>query len=56
MDIQPHEIETCKIAGRDGGEYLDSIGKYDLSKLTSEEYQTFIQCVCMSWEANKTPF
>lgn len=56
MDIQPHEIETCKLAGKIGGEYLDSIGKYDLSKLTPEEYQTYIQCVCMAWEENKTPF
>lgn len=49
MDIQPHEKERCVRAGKAGGEYLDSIKKYDLRELSKAEWDQFIECVCMEW-------
>lgn len=32
--------------GKEGGQYLDKIGKTDLATLTKEEYFMFCQAVC----------
>lgn len=48
-DKTPEETASIKRAGRAGGEYLDSIGKVDLSQLTEEEWLTFIECVVTEW-------
>src|SRR5690348_11469507 len=45
-DPTPVEIAAMKYAGEQGGEYLDSISKTDLASLTSDEWSTFIGCVC----------
>lgn len=43
----PHltDIERAarRAAGIDGGKYLESLGKYDLSALTPEEYNLFVE-------------
>ncbi len=36
---------AIKRGGERGGAYLDSLGRYDLSQLTPEEYTYFATCV-----------
>ena len=45
--VDPNESEktAAKHGGRMGGEYLESIGVFDLSALTEEQYDAFILCV-----------
>ncbi len=49
--IDPTEFERQAMdhAGEQGGEYLESIGKTDLAKLTTDEWSTFINCVCSGY-------
>lgn len=47
--MRGYEIEAAKLAGKMGGEYLESIGKFDLEKLSGEEWKTFIQCICKEY-------
>lgn len=35
--------------GSNGGEYLDSIKKYNMAELTTEEWLTFLECVCKNY-------
>jgi len=49
MDIQPHETEAALHAGRNAGEYLESIGKTDLAGLTKQEWQTFCEVICVNY-------
>lgn len=35
--------------GKNGGEYLDSIKKYNLSELSVEEWLSFLECVCKNY-------
>jgi len=37
--------------GRNGGEYLKSIKKYNLRELTKDEWLTFCECVCKNYHA-----
>lgn len=41
-DEEKHLLET---ASRNGGEYLESIGKTDLAQMTKTEWMTFIEAV-----------
>lgn len=45
--IDPTEKELIAVdsGGALGGEYLESIEKYDLSKLSPIEYHTYIRCI-----------
>lgn len=43
-------------AGKKGGEYLDSIGVYDLSKLTKEQYIAFCTIICKTFDELNPPF
>jgi hypothetical protein len=45
IDKTPNEMAALEHAGVMGGEYLESIGKFDLSSLKPEEYATFIESV-----------
>lgn len=49
VDPTPEEIARMERAGKAGGEYLESIGKFDLMELTPDEYATFIRCVINEW-------
>lgn len=44
-------LDDVERAGEHGGQYLDTIGKTDLAKLTADEYRTF--CLVIVNEANK---
>lgn len=48
-DLEYWQLEAIQFGGSCGGEYLEEIGKTDLTKLTPEEWQTFIQCVCLNY-------
>lgn len=41
--------EAVKFGGDMGGKYLESIGKYDLSSLSKEEWLTFVELVCRNY-------
>lgn len=45
IDPDEQELIALEYSGSMGGEYLDSIEKFDLSKLTQDEYRQFIRCV-----------
>lgn len=38
--------------GKNGGEYLESIGKYNLTELSKDEWLTFLECVCKNYHEN----
>lgn len=45
IDPTPNESEAMTVGGQQGGEYLESIGKSDLTKLTETEWDRFIDAV-----------
>lgn len=49
IDPTEHELQAMEHAGAQGGEYLDSIKKTDLSALSPDEWATFINCVCSGY-------
>jgi hypothetical protein len=49
IDPLPSEIEAMSYAGEQAGEYLESLGKTDLSKMSVEEWSTLINVVCSSY-------
>lgn len=51
--MEPWENESAHNAGRMGGEYLESIGIFDLSKLSKDQWNTFLECVCLAYETEK---
>ena len=53
MDIDDYEKEALVFAGKMGGEYLDSIGKTDLAKLSIEEWNTFLEVICINFSQKK---
>lgn len=46
IDPTKHEIEAMEHAGDMAGEYLDSLGKTDLAKMSQDEWRTLIEVVC----------
>lgn len=46
MQLNENEKAIAKACGFRGGQYLDSIKKYDVRELSTEEWDTFIQIVC----------
>ena len=50
-DIQPFEIEAALYGGQMGGEYLESINVTDLTKLTPDQWQTFLVTVTSNYHA-----
>lgn len=45
IDPTPNEQAAMAAAGAAAGEYLESLGRSDLARLTVEEWQTFIEVV-----------
>lgn len=45
IDPTPNEIAALEHGGHMGGEYLDSIRCTDLSRLTLDQWRTFIEAV-----------
>ena len=45
IDPTPNEIAAMTAAGTAGGEYLESLSKTDLARLSREEWQTLIEVV-----------
>lgn len=45
--IDPNEKELIALdhGGAMGGQYLESLGRYDLSKLSQDEWRQLIRCV-----------
>lgn len=40
------ELMSAEMSGKKGGEYLESIGKFDLSKLSKSEWMSFLEIIC----------
>ena len=57
VDPTENEINAMLQAGKSGGDYLESIEKFDLSALTQSEYMTFIESVITTYldELRNTP-
>jgi len=49
MDIQPHESVAALAAGKQAGQYLESIQVFDLRELTSEQWQTLCEVMCVNY-------
>jgi hypothetical protein len=45
------ESEAIKTGGKAGGAYLQTLGVYDLSKLTPDQYGTFAKTLVQSYRA-----
>lgn len=45
IDPTPNESEAMTVGGQQGGEYLESIGKSDLTTLTETEWDRFLDAV-----------
>lgn len=57
MDIQPNESAAAIEAGRQAGQYLESIGKTDLAALSKEEWKTFCEVMCLNYvPADQIPY
>ena len=48
-DTNEQQQSAINYAGQMGGEYLDSIKKYDLRYLTQDEWSVFTQVVCNNY-------
>ena len=49
IDPTKRENEMLLEAGKNGGEYLDEIQKYDLRYLTKDEWLQFLRSVVGKW-------
>jgi hypothetical protein len=45
IDPTPNEAEAMTVGGHQGGAYLESLGKSDLTTLTETEWDRFIDAV-----------
>lgn len=45
IDPDENEVTALEHAGENAGEYLESLGRTDLAKLSPEEWQTFLAVV-----------
>ncbi len=49
MDISKEESIAIDYASRMAGEYIDSVGKSDLSSYTAEQWRTLIEVICINY-------
>jgi hypothetical protein len=56
IDPTAVELDILQSAGQAGGEYLDSIGKFNLEMLSEPEWFTFLQTIIGKYEDLKIPF
>ncbi len=49
IDPTPNEKAALANAAQIGGEYLDSLGRTDLSALVTDEWESFIEAVVTSF-------
>ena len=47
--VEEHERAAYEYGGKCAGEYLESIGVYDLSKMTKEQWHTFCKTMCVNY-------
>lgn len=51
--MEQWELEAVEYGGKMGAEYLESIGLFDLTKLTKEQWMTFLECVCKNCQEKR---
>jgi hypothetical protein len=56
VDPTKPELDALMLAGQAGGEYLESLGRYDLSALSEDEWVTFLSCVISKYYDESIPF
>jgi hypothetical protein len=56
IDPTDLEIQAMQAASEMAGEYLESIGKTDLATLEYDEWMTFIEVVCTTFNEKQVPF
>lgn len=48
-----HEVEASLEGGRMGGEYLMELGITDMARLTPEQWQEFVCCICRQYQLKR---
>lgn len=56
IDPTKPELDALMLAGEAGGQYLESLGRYDLSALAPDEWITFLSCVISKYQHESIPF
>ena len=54
--MEPWELEAVEYGGAMGAEYLESIGIFDLTKLSKDQWLTFLECVCKNYVQKEAYF
>ena len=49
-DWNKHQIEAMATASQAGGEYVESIGKTDLSMFTEHEWATLVRAIVIAFQ------
>ena len=49
IDATKTELNAILNAGQIGGEFLDSVKITDLSRLTQQQYQTYVRCIISAY-------
>lgn len=47
--MEEAEREAYLYGGKNGGEYLEEINKYNIYELSSDEWLTFLECICKNY-------
>jgi hypothetical protein len=56
VDATDRELGYVREAGEVGGQYLESINKFNLMELSEDEWLTFLQAVIGTYNDNSIPF
>jgi hypothetical protein len=56
IDPTKVELDVLQCAGQAGGQYLDSIQKFNLETLSEPEWMTFLQAIIGKYEDMRIPF
>ena len=54
--MEEFEKKAVEAGGKMGGEYLESIGKFNLMELSREEWLIFCECVCKEYHEKHAEF
>lgn len=50
VDPDEHECVALEFASQMGGEYLESIGVTDLSRVTADQWQSLVECIVTGYQ------
>ena len=50
IDPNTHELNALAAAGAEGGAYVESLGKTDLSRFTAQEWDTLVEVIVTAFQ------